>query len=224
MPVLDSISIDLTNWQLRHRDEQMAVWSDEEGDALGVNLFLEKPDIPPPSDGVVGLRSYFRQQCQASSGIVEVDVVPIHGVACGRMIVKARQQPTGFTFRGTCVIPKRDFSFVFRVQCVERGTTGARESVVMLTELPNPEYEPDPIQEPHPLFPNAIPRGRIKGWFKDPYDSTFDSTALRTLADDEKYDDKFPNHPLSRARRKLRLMIDSLVFDKEVLDALNHVA
>jgi hypothetical protein len=97
-----------------------------------------------------------------------------------------------------------------------------REAAVMLIEMPTPQYEPDLEQGPHPLFPNAIPAGRIQGWFKDPYDASFDKQALRTLADDQKYDCKFPDHPLSRARRKIDSVIGSIRFDQDVLSAPDH--
>jgi hypothetical protein len=220
MPTLDSISLDLSQWSPHQRDERMAVWVEAEGDVLAVNYFPCKPDIPPPSEGAAALRDYFRQQCaDQGGGIVEVDVVTIRGIECGKLVVKSRMQPTGFTFQGTCVVPRRDFSFVIRVQCVERGTTGMRESAVMVIEQPKPEYEEDANPTPHPLFPGAVSMGRIKGWFKDPYDARFDSIALRTLADQEKYDESFPDHPLSRARRRLRSVIETMGFSRDILEA-----
>jgi hypothetical protein len=66
--------------------------------------------------------------------------------------------------------------------------------------------------------------GKIAGWFKDPYDAAFDAQALRTLADDEKFDATFPHHPLSRARRKLARLISSVHFHDDVLAAPNFGA
>ena len=95
-----------------------------------------------------------------------------------------------------------------------------REVAVMVIELPDPEYEDVPDDAPaHPLFPDSKPVGKVKDWFKDPYDSKYDKSALYNLADQEKYDDKFPNHPLSRARRKLERIIDSIVFSPEIVNA-----
>jgi hypothetical protein len=198
----------------------MAVWVDAEGDVLAVNFFSAKPDIPPPSKGATALRDYFRQHCvDQGSGIVEVDVVTIHGIECGKLVIKSRMEPTGFAFQGTCVVPRQDFSYVIRVQCLERGTTGMREASVMVIEQPTPEHEECANPAAHPLFPGAVVVGRIKGWFKDPYDSRFDSIALRTLADQEKYDESFPDHPLSRARRKLRSLIETMGFGRDILEA-----
>jgi hypothetical protein len=220
MLTLDSINLDFSSWSPQRREERKALWADSEGDILAVNFIPGRPDIPPPSQGPAGLRAYFRNQCIAQGGgIVEVDVVTLHGIECARLLIKARQKPAGFTFQGTCVIPRQDFSFVIRVQCLERSATGMREAAVMMIELPNPEYEPGPGQPDLPPLPDEAPRGRIKGWFKDPYDPQFDLIALRTLADDEKYDESFPKHPLSRVRRKFRAILQTLQFGPEVLQA-----
>jgi hypothetical protein len=50
----------------------------------------------------------------------------------------------------------------------------------------------------------------IDGWMKDPYDDTRTSGLARSLADDDKYDGRFPDHPLSRARRFLVAAEESL--------------
>ena len=45
------------------------------------------------------------------------------------------------------------------------------------------------------------------GWAQDPYDPTYNGVDRRTLcymSDDERYDDAFAGHPLSKVRRLLR--------------------
>jgi hypothetical protein len=221
MLTLDSINLDFSSWSLQRREERKALWTDSDGDILAINYIPGQPDIPPPSQGAVGLRAYFRNQCtKQGSGIVEADVVRLHGIDCVRLVIKARQKPVGFTFQGTCVIPRQDFSFVVRIQALERGATGMREAAVMMVELPNPEYEPPPGVEVDPLVPDEDqPRGKIKGWFKDPYDPQFDAIALRTLADDERHDESYPKHPLSRVRQKMRSILQTLQFSPEILQA-----
>lgn len=223
MVSLDSLRLDLTGWSLHQRDESQGIWTDADGDVLAVKLFLDSPDLPSLAGGPDGIRDFFRQQCHAQgNGIVEVDVIEVLGIPCARMIMKARQQPTGFSFQGVLAIPRRDFSFVVRIQCLERGTTGLRECAVMMLELPKPEYEPPDPSAPkvkHPIFGEVIAAGKMKGWFKDPYDPKYDDIALRTLADAERYDAGMPTHPLSRARRKLRAMIDTVRLELDALEA-----
>jgi hypothetical protein len=86
-------------------------------------------------------------------------------------------------------LPFRDFSFVLKIQCEERGTTGVRETVLLNEKLKSGEVHLD---------------GRaIAGWMKDPYDVMRTSGLARNLADDNEFDQHFQNHPLSRARRFL---------------------
>lgn len=105
-----------------------------------------------------------------------------------RMIFKAPQQPTGMTYVGSITLPFRDFSFVIKVQCPERGWTGSREAMLLARRMAQGAV---PVSE-----------GRIElpGW--DP--------------DAEDFDAEFPGHPVSRARRVLRRVAESLAIDPPV--------
>jgi len=221
MPNLKSLQLDLTGWTLDQEQEEESLWFDIEGDALVVNLFNIQPDIPAPCNGSEGLRNYFRQLAHTEGGgIVEVDVVRIHNIACASLIIKMPQTPRGWTYLGSVVIPRQNFSFVIRVQCVEHGMTGGREAVVMILENSNLQIEP--IVEEYiedPIFGRVLRAGEMRGWKKDPYDPQFDKIALFNLADQQKYDAQLPNHPLSRARRKLTHIINTVHFGRDILDA-----
>ncbi len=52
---------------------------------------------------------------------------------------------------------------------------------------------------------------RIKGWFKDPYNKKFDSSANYSETDRPQYDSVFPQHSLSRLRREFPTIVESLV-------------
>ena len=88
---------------------------------------------------------------------------------------------------------------VWTIAAAERGTRiGVRESAVS-TELLNDcklslaDYD--------------------VSWAQDPYEPAYaavDRTALRCLADDERYDQRFPDHPLSKVRRMLRLLPEAV--------------
>jgi hypothetical protein len=96
------------------------------------------------------------------------------------------------TYVGSFIFPFRDFSFVLKVQCEERGITGVREAVIVDEKLASGELQIDPDGK------------FMTGWMKDPNDATRASGLARSLADDEEYDQRFADHPLSRARRFLR--------------------
>ena len=221
MPDLKSLQLDLTGWTLDQEEAEAAIWLDKETDILALNLFNAQPDIPAPCNGVEGLRNHFRQLAHAhGSGIVEVDVVHIHNIACGRLIIKTPQTPSGCSYRGTILIPRQNFSFVIRVQCLEHGVTGGKEVLVMMVEDSNLTTESvgEEYVE-HPIFGRVLKKGEMRGWVKDPYDPQFDNIALFNLADNPQYDAQFPDHPLSRVRRKLTHIINTVHFGRDILDA-----
>jgi hypothetical protein len=221
MPNLKSLQLDLTGWTLDQEQAEATLWFDRETDVLGVNLFNTQPDIPAPFNGVEGLRNHFRQGAHdQGSGIVEVDVVPIHNIACASLIIKMPQTPSGCSYQGTLVIPRQNFSFVIRVKCLEHGDTGGKEALVMIVENSNLQTQ-TVVEEyvEHPIFGRVLKSGKIMGWVKDPYDPQFDNIALFNLADHPQYDAKFPDHPLSRVRRKLSHIINTVQFGRDIIDA-----
>ena len=103
---------------------------------------------------------------------------------------------------------------------LEHGVTGAKEVLVMLVENSNLQTK-TVVQEyvEHPIFGRVLKSGKIMGWVKDPYDPQFDNIALFNLADHPQYDAKFPDHPLSRVRRKLSHIINTVQFGRDIIDA-----
>jgi len=73
----------------------------------------------------------------------------------------------------------------------EQGTTGVREAVVTADLMNQGKLTID---------------GYKKYWCQDPYEPAYrgaDRSVLRSMSDDERYDEKFPEHPLSKVRRLL---------------------
>ena len=68
----------------------------------------------------------------------------------------------------------------------------------------------------HPFYLRLFKRssGYIEGLFADPYDPRYRGIILRSVADNEEYDDEFPDHPLSRLRSTLKTVRDSLQFSR----------
>ena len=105
--------------------------------------------------------------------------------------MSAPQQPHGMSYVSSITLPRRDFSFVVKIQCPEQGTTGIRDAMIGELMMRSGQVE---IED----------NGQISGWWADPYDPIFDSGLARNLAEDEKYDGDFPDHPLSRLSPILR--------------------
>jgi hypothetical protein len=62
--------------------------------------------------------------------------------------------------------------------------------------------------------------GGMDGWMKDPYGT---SGLARSLADDENYDERFPGHPLSRARRCLNALQSGIAISDRIRTAAPFV-
>ena len=57
-------------------------------------------------------------------------------------------------------------------------------------------------------------------WAEDPYEAAYrgvDRSVMRFMSDDESYDEQFPQHPLSKVRRVLAMLPNTMQFDSEAL-------
>lgn len=192
--MLDAISFDTSGWieqpevELQPGEAHVRLWQNEIGDGLGLYYFNTAPDVPAPLSRIDQLRHFYRLSlAEDKSGIVELTVVQIDAIPAIKLIAKVPQEPHGMTYLGSYTFPRRDFSYVLKIQCLEYGTTGRRDAVVLDQELGLGHVQ-------------IGKDGRLINWGADPYDPTFKGGTLRNVADDERYDSQFPDHPLSRLR------------------------
>jgi hypothetical protein len=185
-PSLDSVRFNTRGYESRGepRPGQVRVWFTPEGDGLGLYFFAVPPDLPADACSAADLGAFYAAGLRASGGrLVEAAVVRVGGCPAVRVISKTPQQPSGLTYVGSLTLPFRDFSFVVKVQCEERGVTGVREAVLLDRRLATGEVPP--VRDGHLALP---------GW--DP--------------DAAGYDAEFPDHPVSRVRRALHRVGESL--------------
>lgn len=178
-------------WRLEESGSDQAIWLNERGEAMVAMCVKAVPDIPLICDeNLDATRDYYRATARSmDSGIVSIDYGEFGQHRAVRTVMKRRLEPHGFAFIGAWLIPFVDRFYVVRFQATEAGPTGMREVVVMMIERPKPDVEEE--------------TGRIRGWMMDPYSGDEGEDSLYTLADQEKYDEKFPDHPLSRVRKHL---------------------
>ena len=86
----------------------------------------------------------------------------------------------------------------------EQGTTGVRDAIISQM-LMNENII-------------TLEDGKLKGWFKDPYDDSYKKGILMNLSEEEKYDQLFPDHPLSQARELINYIINKQEPKKHSLD------
>lgn len=159
------------------------VWVWYTPDGDGVGLF--EFNIPPDLPLASTLEKFRAlSDEQAGAPHVELDFVEVAGRALVRRIVKTPQTPMGMTYIGSLTVPFSDRSFVLKVQCAERGLTGQREAI---------------------LFDQLVAEGVVR--------LTDGQVEGDWEPDHPRYDSEFPDHPVSRARRVLALLENSLVLD-----------
>jgi len=192
---LSLVRLEMPGWREEASGvDDLRVWHDSDEDVLSLAVLasLGLPEIWNET----ALQSYARDLAESRhGGLIEVRVFTgTLGAAVG-LIYKRLQMPA-YIFTGMLLMPRQQDSQMWTVVAGERGTTGVREAVIT-AELMNTgrltiqDYE--------------------SSWAKDPYDPTYcgvDRSVLRFASDDECYDARFPDHPLSKVRRVLAALPD----------------
>ncbi|MFI1393856.1 hypothetical protein [Streptomyces sp. NPDC020681] len=165
-----------------YRPVDQDVWANDEGDVLSLHFFGLAPDLPASLDDGPALRAALtRITAEAGGGLVEASVKSLGQLPALKQILKLPLpgQPNGQVFIGSFTVPRATCSTVVKIQAPERGMTGMREAMVMA------QVGHDNYFRPHPYAPEV--RGGL------PFHA----------ADHAKWDEQFPDHPLTRVRRTL---------------------
>lgn len=201
---IERVRLNERGWVLKVKTSDAKVWDNDSSDILSLNFFNKPPDIPVSLSEAPELRNFYRQTvAEAGGGILKVEAIELKGLPAIECLIKMPMQPSGILYLVSFTIPFRDKSYVVKLQCPEQGITGARDSAVFALHA-NFDDEDDENFDP------------FKGWMKDPYDKTVAEGVLMNLSEEEKYDAKFPNHPLSRARRYINQIKETISFDERL--------
>jgi len=180
---IESISFDTTRYRFKGEENGQRIWYTPDGDGVGVLFFEVPPGLPRQTKTTADLQEFYRKSIgNELVKMVEFRLLEVAKVACVWMVLGIPQPSCAVTYVGTLTIPFAKFSFVIKMQCEERGTTGVREAVLLDKALRTGSVT---VEE----------GGKLKGdlnW------------------DDVRHDNQFPNHPLSRLRREFAPIIASL--------------
>ncbi|MEU3618573.1 hypothetical protein ABZ725_40545 [Streptomyces sp. NPDC006872] len=180
-------SLDLTGFTER----EAGVWTDASGLVLSVHFFPVVPDLPAPLHELERLRAGLTQLVAgAGGGLIESVPGAVDGVPAVRQLVKMPlgSRP-GQAFIGSWTIPRAQSSTVVKVQAAEGATTGMREAMIMA------QVGPAAYFRPHPYL-----GGQAGGL---PYH----------VGDEEQWDARFADHPLTLVRAALRRITPTVTFD-----------
>jgi hypothetical protein len=199
MASIRSIDFNLTGWDLIEESEENICWSNSMSDILLLSFFAFPLNIPVELKDLTSIQSFHRDLVgRVRGGLISVDLLTVGEMDVIKTTFKIPQQPFGMTYLGSLIFLFPDFNYIIKVQCEEHGMTGIRDTTVFMRLLNESNLE------------SGLDEEFMKGWAQDPYDKTYTGSALRTLADDEKYDAQFPLHPLSRLRRYLACIETSI--------------
>jgi hypothetical protein len=131
MNPFDNISLDGAELTIEASAGNPRVWYTPDGDGVGLYFFALPPDIPKGAASVTVLQAFHEQRVsKGNTRVVETAIKILDGCKSVYVIMKAPQSPSGMTYVGSFTLPFKDFSYVLKVQCQERGPTGFREAVL----------------------------------------------------------------------------------------------
>ena len=167
------------------------------GDQMSSHYFELVPNLPAGLDDLPRLRHALATETAEVGGLVEAFVVTVDGQPALLQIVKLPlPDRPGLVFIASITVPKDTCSAVLTLTAFEGPTTGMRESMAVADVL-GETGRPDGFHAPHPYAPESTP--------KLPWNR----------ADDPRYDEHTPHHPLTRARRWLRHVLATARLDPE---------
>jgi len=146
---------------------------------------------------------FYRDQIVVhNGGLIQVDLIELKTYSVIKTMFKIPQDPTGMTYLGSLTIPFKKCSYVVKIQAVEVGTIGMRDTLVT-----NQLLVEDKI---------ALGEDGLEGWFVDPYDASFKGGTRMNLSESITYDSMYQDHPLSQARYLLEQIEDQIIFADEL--------
>jgi hypothetical protein len=200
---ISRVSFDTTGFSEDTRDHNLITWTGP-ADRIMLQFNPVRPEFPYLNE-LDKLRAWFREVAALEGGgLISVETPEVAGVRCYEAICKFPQQPTGMQYSGMLIIPFRDFWFAVSIRSAEVGMTGVRDTILLAQNLQENKFDP------------ANP---LAGLYKDPYDPSIKTGVLMNKSEEEAYDARFPDHPLSRVRLFLRKqLIESIKIDAKVFE------
>lgn len=195
-PSVSSVSFYTCGWELLDEDFHQCLWMRDDRQSTMMSLFSDHP-CDPRLLSERRLRELARLEAMVDGGaLISADLIKMGGITAARCITKAPQNPRGTTYYGTIIVPFKSCHITISLRCRESGTIGMRQTLI---------------------FAERTAHGRpTTAWQRDPYDASLKASSMRDLSEDERYDEQFPDHPLSRVRKYLYFIQRSFSYDQSM--------
>jgi len=202
---LAGVHLAMPGWKEEAYSDYLRVWRDSHLNVLSLAVLEESLGLPEISNETALQRWSRRLAQDRDAGLIEVKAITGPLGAAVALIYKRLQIPA-YIFTGMLLVPRQEASQVWTVVDGEHGTTGVREAIItseLLSagKLTIQDYE--------------------RSWAQDPYEPTYrgvDHSVLRFISDDEIYDGRFSDHPLSKVRQVLAILPDKVQVESRALE------
>jgi hypothetical protein len=209
-PTINSIQLDTSGWKLQEQSKKTIMWMSEDQVVISPTIIKYFFGLPPMTD-LAGIRDFCRQLPEGGGkvgGIVFADLIQLQGVPAIKTIYKY-EIPPSYGYTGLLIFPFKKVHYIISLASGERGITGLRDAFVTDQLLSEGKIAIEEFEKPAPDGSD----GRLIGWFQDPYDPAYKGNILCSAADDEKYDSQFPDHPLTKIRKHVQHIENTMRFE-----------
>lgn len=205
-PKLEDIIVNEDGIAQGQRDGNALTWLNQHRDATRVNLG-GPPGWKFDCTQIDAARGFYEKMAQDLKGVLlDFDFKKIQGIEALVGTFKYRApmpKSMAMYYVGIVWLPFRDFCFQVNFESLERGTTGMREASVMMLE----PVAPSPVQQ-QPVAMNSM---------EDMFEHIRNQPLRRIPSDEAKWDQKFPDHPLSKVRAMLGRFENGAKFTPKLL-------
>jgi hypothetical protein len=200
-PKLSTISCDSHGWRIGDESPSHRTWVTPEASCVNFQFIDSAPTFPFDLTELAKARAFYDNQSTELGGVmISVDVGESKKIEYLKGVFKYRSPEPGsmaMYYVGIIVLPFKSFMYQINTEALEVGASGMREASVMaLGDGPPASDEPPEIVTNMEEFFAKSRAAKLR----------------RIPADDTKYDDSFPNHPLSQVRRLQSHLIETLTF------------
>ena len=187
---------------MEEKSDDATSWVNRAGDILTVQVSTTIPALNTGLNDLQGVRAFCQQSARSQGAeLVEANVVQIDGTAAIKTITRRSLTPRADVYIGTLLVPFADRALLIKIQSLEIGTARRRRVKVQQTLRQTGTHASAPGNRRSPQ-----PRG----------DHSTPPTDIRAMADDPRFDQAFPEHPLSKIRKYLRVLIKQTRFTPAV--------
>jgi hypothetical protein len=205
-PSVDAVAVETFGWAQSDVREHQRVWRTHDG-MLSVEYFDVPPDLPPRAGGDQALRDFFEAMVRDNESMVLMNAgwIDLRGFdAVESMFKVSLTDRRGLLYGGSFILPVERHSWVVKLQFVEGGITGSREALALSVQLSS--------------------GGELADWCDVETVVDADSGTMRQRptrltvlpSDDSRWDEMLPDHPLSKLRRGMAAIAETIEIDAAI--------